>query len=136
MKQLIFSFMTLLSTKKKYDPLIDCQSLNISFKKSTFLGNLHKWMYAPRGCAILHVKRNHHDWVKPLVTSFGYNTSFQDGFGYKGTRDDSPYYTVPEAIKFYNAIEGYVSHVILKIYIANSTFLSSGLRYKRGNQNP
>ena len=72
-----------------------------------YAGNLHKWMYAPRGCAILHVKRNHHDWVKPLVTSFGYNTSFQDGFGYKGTRDDSPYCTVPEAIKFYNAIGGY-----------------------------
>jgi hypothetical protein len=45
------------------------------------------------------------------------------GFGYKGTRDDSTYCTVPEAIKFYNAIGGYVCHVILKIYIANSTIL-------------
>jgi hypothetical protein len=136
MNQLIFSFMTLLSTKKNTTLWLIANRSTFLLKKSTFLGNLHKWMYAPRGCAILHVKRNHHDWVKSLVTSFGYNTSFQDGFGYKGTRDDSPYCTVPEAIKFYNAIGGYVSQVILKIYKANSTFLSSGLRYKRGNQNP
>jgi hypothetical protein len=69
--------------------------------------------------------------LKPLLKK----VEFQDGFGSKGTRDDSPYCTVPEAIKFYNAIGGYVCHVILKIYIANSTFLSSGLRYKSGNQN-
>lgn len=74
-----------------------------------FKGNLHKWLYAPRGCALLYVKKEHQGWVKPVVTSHGHKTSFQHDFFCQGTRDETPFCVAPEAIKFYNAIGGYVS---------------------------
>ncbi|VDI52311.1 Hypothetical predicted protein [Mytilus galloprovincialis] len=72
-----------------------------------YSGNLHKWLYTPRGCAILYVKKEHQDWVRPIVTSHGYKTTFQNDFFKQGTRDDSPYCVVPEAIQFYKDLGGY-----------------------------
>lgn len=72
-----------------------------------YAGNLHKWLYAPRGCALLYVKKEHQGWVKPVVTSHGHKTSFQHDFFCQGTRDETPFCVAPEAIKFYNAIGGY-----------------------------
>ncbi|XP_052092722.1 uncharacterized protein LOC127729107 isoform X2 [Mytilus californianus] len=72
-----------------------------------YTGNFHKWLYTPRGCAILYVKRTHQDWVRPLVTSHGHKTTFQNDFFEQGTRDDSPYCVVPDALTFYKDIGGY-----------------------------
>ncbi|CAC5373933.1 EGT2 [Mytilus coruscus] len=72
-----------------------------------YTGNFHKWLYTPRGCAILYVKRAHQDWVRPLVTSHGHKTTFQNDFFEQGTRDDSPYCVAPDALTFYKDIGGY-----------------------------
>ncbi len=45
-----------------------------------FAGNLHKWAFAPRGCAVLWVHPRHHDTVVPLTTSHNFKKSFQDQF--------------------------------------------------------
>ncbi|XP_063422561.1 uncharacterized protein LOC134707021 isoform X2 [Mytilus trossulus] len=82
---------------------LDIESLNADF----YTGNLYKWLYTPRGCAILHVKRIHHDLIFPVVTSLGYQTSLTDSFINQGTRDDSAYSVIPEAIHFHRKIGGF-----------------------------
>ncbi|XP_076090313.1 uncharacterized protein LOC143062532 [Mytilus galloprovincialis] len=82
---------------------LDIESLNADF----YTGNLYKWLYTPRGCAILHVKRIHHDLIFPVVTSLGYRMSLTDSFINQGTRDDSAYSVVPEAIHFHRIIGGF-----------------------------
>ncbi|KAJ8299890.1 hypothetical protein KUTeg_021409, partial [Tegillarca granosa] len=71
-----------------------------------YTGNFHKWVYTPRGCAILWIKKEHHDWVAPLVTSHNYQRGNFLSFFMQGTRDDTPYICVPEALKFYKDMGG------------------------------
>nr|XP_022334095.1 probable L-cysteine desulfhydrase, chloroplastic [Crassostrea virginica] len=71
-----------------------------------YTGNFHKWVFTPRGCAILWVHKDHHDWCTPLVTSHMYNKGFQLEYGVQGTRDDTPYFLVPDSIQFYKDVGG------------------------------
>jgi isopenicillin-N epimerase len=34
-----------------------------------YVGNCYKWLFAPKGCAFMCVKREHHHMVRPVVTS-------------------------------------------------------------------
>lgn len=71
-----------------------------------YVGNFHKWLYTPRGCAFLWVHRDHQGWCTPLVTSRQYNNGFQIEFCVQGTRDDIPYFLVPDAILFLKELGG------------------------------
>ncbi|XP_061177974.1 uncharacterized protein LOC133186718 [Saccostrea echinata] len=71
-----------------------------------YTGNFHKWVFTPRGCAILWVRKDHQDWCTPLVTSHMYKKGIQLEYCVQGTRDDIPYFCVPEAIQFYKDIGG------------------------------
>nr|XP_022334107.1 hercynylcysteine sulfoxide lyase-like isoform X1 [Crassostrea virginica] len=71
-----------------------------------YTGNFHKWMYTPRGCAFLWVHKDHQGWCTPLVTSNKYKEGFQMEFCVQGTRDDIPYFLIPEAIQFYKDVGG------------------------------
>lgn len=75
-----------------------------------YVGNFHKWLYTPRGCAFLWVHRDHQSWCTPLVTSRQYNNGFQIEFCVQGTRDDIPYFLVPDAILFLKELGGMVSN--------------------------
>ncbi|XP_021365491.1 probable L-cysteine desulfhydrase, chloroplastic [Mizuhopecten yessoensis] len=81
---------------------IDMKDLDPDF----YTGNLHKWAYTPRGCALLYVRKEHHAWVRPLVTSWYYLKEFTMEFFMQGTRDDCAYVTVPDALQFYDDLGG------------------------------
>ena len=72
------------------------------------LGNLHKWMFAPRGCAVLWVHPKYHDVIDPLVVSWYQDRSLRDKFFMQGTLDYSPFVTAKAAITFYQEIGGMV----------------------------
>ncbi|XP_048727470.2 uncharacterized protein LOC125645721 [Ostrea edulis] len=71
-----------------------------------YTGNFHKWVFTPRGCAILWIRKDHQSWCTPLVTSHMYKNGIQLEYRVQGTRDDIPYLLVPDSIKFYQDVGG------------------------------
>lgn len=66
-----------------------------------YTGNGHKWLGAPKGAAFLWARPEHHEWIAPLVISWGCReaASFGARHGWQGTRDPSAYLAVPRAIE-------------------------------------
>lgn len=69
-----------------------------------YVGNLHKWLCAPKGAAFIHVRRDWQDRVAPLYVSWGgypgKSESFARRLSWQGTRDPAAELTVPTAIQF------------------------------------
>ncbi len=71
-----------------------------------YTGNLHKWVCAPKGAAFLWVREDRQQFIQPAVISHGNNrprpgfTPFQDRFDWAGTADPTPWFCVPDALKF------------------------------------
>jgi isopenicillin-N epimerase len=61
----------------------------------------HKWLCAPKGAGFLWARPGHHDWIAPLVVSWGYraDADFGERHGWQGTRDPAAYLAVPKAIE-------------------------------------
>ena len=45
-----------------------------------YVGNLHKWAFAPRGCAVLWTMPELQDSTLPLVTGHCHKKTYQDRF--------------------------------------------------------
>ncbi|MBB5872231.1 isopenicillin-N epimerase [Allocatelliglobosispora scoriae] len=60
-----------------------------------WVGNLHKWGYAPRGTALLHVAPQWRDRVTPAVPSRGAVLGFPASAEQQGTRDVSGWIAAP-----------------------------------------
>ncbi|EED17358.1 aminotransferase family protein (LolT), putative [Talaromyces stipitatus ATCC 10500] len=85
-----------------------------------FVSNCHKWLYTPRGCALLYVpKRNQHLLRTSFPTSHGYTSPADRGrgihagksdfeilFEFVATADDTPYMCVPAALDFRKRVCG------------------------------
>lgn len=67
-----------------------------------YAGNCHKWLCAPKGSAFLHVRPEHQDWVESPIISWGWRPghTFVTRNQQQGTRDVSPFLSVPAAIDF------------------------------------
>ena len=67
-----------------------------------YAGNFHKWLCAPKGAGFLHVRREHHHWLEPLVISHGWreDSDFVERNEWGGTRDIAAWLTAPAAIDF------------------------------------
>ena len=74
-----------------------------------YTGNIHKWMCTPKGSAFLYASSCFKDSLSPLVVSWGSviptagDGFFIDEHEFLGTRDYSPFLTVPFGLDWMRA---------------------------------
>jgi len=87
-------------------------SLNLEKMKCDFyFSNLHKWLYAPKGTAILYTKPDKQNLLKPLITGWGWGETrelltgkdYVDFNLFYGTDDFSSFMVVGHCLDFYAA---------------------------------
>ena len=69
-------------------------------------GNLHKWAWVPKSCAVLSVREDARPRIHPTTISHYLDEGFSREFTWQGTIDFSPWLTVPKALEFMDATFG------------------------------
>ena len=65
-----------------------------------WVGNLHKWAFAPRTAAVLYASPRFRARVRPQVASADAGRGFPRAFDYQGTQDPSAFLALPAALDF------------------------------------
>jgi isopenicillin-N epimerase len=63
-----------------------------------WVGNFHKWAYAPRGTALLAVAPPWRDRIRPVVVSGQHDLGFPANLEWLGARDYTPWLAAPTAL--------------------------------------
>jgi isopenicillin-N epimerase len=69
-----------------------------------YVGNCHKWLCAPKGCAFLHARRQ--DGLHPGTISHGFGKGFLAEFDWTGTTDPSRFLAIQSALDFHASLGG------------------------------
>lgn len=79
---------------------VDLHAIGCDF----YTGNLHKWLFTPKGVAVLYVRRDAQEGIEPpLVSNYHGDPSLWRHFWYQATRDLTPFLALPAAVDFYEA---------------------------------
>jgi isopenicillin-N epimerase len=72
-----------------------------------YAGNCPKWLCAPKGSAFLWARPEHHAWIDPVVTSWGWEpgAGFAAKHEWQGTFDPAAWLTVPTAIDVWRTLD-------------------------------
>lgn len=71
-----------------------------------YTGNCHKWICSPKGSALLYVRPDKIESIRPPIISHGYNTLRSDRskfliqFGWTGTLCPTPWLCIPETLDY------------------------------------
>lgn len=79
---------------------LDIGALGVDF----YTGNLHKWLCAAKGCALLWTAPAWRERVTPLVPSHAWGGPYTEQFDWLGTFDPTPFLTAPDAIAAFEAL--------------------------------
>ena len=60
-----------------------------------WVGNLHKWVCAPKGAALLWTAKQHQGGMRAAITSHGHRKGYGDEFDWPGTFDPSAWLASP-----------------------------------------
>lgn len=85
---------------------LDIPSLNVDF----YLGNCHKWLYAPKGTAFLWVDEKHTTATFPepsvISSANAVGSDYDQRYKYTGTRDYTAFAALPAALEFRRYLGG------------------------------
>ena len=91
-----------------------------------YVGNCHKWLMAPKGCAFLWARPDRQDGLHPVTISHGYGSGFLGEFDWTGTRDPSAWLAVDTAVAFHRELGG------SSLRTRNAALVSQGAGYLAG----
>ncbi|MET0291759.1 MAG: aminotransferase class V-fold PLP-dependent enzyme [Steroidobacteraceae bacterium] len=69
-----------------------------------YVTNAHKWLYAPRGSALLAASPRVRASTRPLIVSHHVELGFPGSFDYVGTRDYTAWMSMPSALAFHRSL--------------------------------
>jgi isopenicillin-N epimerase len=70
-----------------------------------YVGNCHKWLWAPKGCAFLWAAPPAQEAIHPLVISHGWLQGYTAEFDWCGTRDPSGWLAISAALDFHRSLD-------------------------------
>jgi len=82
-------------------------NLNLSLSQlqpDFYVTNAHKWLAAPKGAAIMYVRRELQPIIHPAVVSHGLGSGFNSEFIWSGLHDYSPLLSLHTVLDFWEAV--------------------------------
>jgi isopenicillin-N epimerase len=71
-----------------------------------YIGNCHKWLAAPKGCAFLWARRDRQAGLHPTTISHGFEQGYLAEFDWTGTREPTAFLAIEAALDFHEKLGG------------------------------